>query len=269
MFYLDDRNFNSRLLIGTARYPALDDIVRSIECSGAEIATVSLRRSRVKEQDTSNFLKTLKSTGVNILPNTSGCFSQNEIITVSEMAREIFETNWIKLEAIGDDYTLFPDPVLLIESSKELVKRGFKVFPYTSPDIVVCRKLVEEAGLDILMPLAAPIGTGQGPVYIQDLERLRDRFPETTLIVDAGIGKPSHAAQIMEMGYDALLINTAIAQAVNPAEMALAFSLAITAGRKAHENGMIAPHNNARTSSPLIDQPFWHCENDNKTGITS
>lgn len=254
---IEEIEFTSRLILGTAGYPTLEDLLTSIRASKAEIVTVSLRRSRLNQKENSNFLKEIEKTGVKFLPNTSGCYALEDIITVSEMAREILQTNWIKLEAIGDDYTLFPDPILLVEAAGELIKRGFKVFPYTSPDVVVCQRLAD-AGCDVLMPLAAPIGSGQGVMYKQDLERIRAKFPKHTLIVDAGIGKPSHAASVMEMGYDAVMINTAIAKAGNPAAMAGSFAAAIEAGRTAFVSGMIAESTHAIASSPLIDRPFWH-----------
>ena len=257
MWTIGQKKIQSRLMLGSANYPRLEDLTGAITASGTNIVTVSLRRTRLEKKEQSAFLKEIEKTGVHFLPNTSGCFSLEEIITVSEMAREIFETDWVKLEAIGDDYTLFPDPVLLVQAAEELNRRGFTVFPYTSPDLVVCKKLVE-AGCDILMPLAAPIGSGQGPIYVQDLERLRQRFPDQTLIVDAGIGRPSHAAQVMELGYDGVLLNTAVAEAVNPPVMAGAFAKAIEAGREAYKAGMIAAQTDAKASSPLIDRPFWH-----------
>lgn len=259
MWQVAGQSLSSRLFLGSANYPSLKVLVEAIQAAKSDVVTVSLRRSRLKQGDQSSFFDALKKTQAHFLPNTSGCFSLSEIITVSEMAREIFETDWVKLEAIGDDYTLFPDPILLVEATKELISRGFKVFPYTSPDIVVCQKLAD-AGCDILMPLAAPIGSGQGPIYLQDLERIRERFPKHHLIVDAGIGKPSHAAQVMEMGYDGVLLNTAVAEARDPIAMARAFAQAIDAGFNAAQAGMVEAHRDAKPSSPLIDRPFWHSE---------
>ena len=257
MSLFEEENISSRLMLGSAGYPTLKSLIDSIQVSETNVVTVSLRRARAEDQENSTFLKEIEKTNVRFLPNTSGCFSLDDIITVSEMAREIFETNWVKLEAIGDDFTLFPDPLLLVQAAKELNNRGFKVFPYTSPDIVLCQHLAD-AGCDILMPLAAPIGSGQGPIYDQDLIRIRDKFPKHTLIVDAGIGKPSHAAQVMEWGYDGVLLNTAVSQAGDPALMASSFAKAIEAGRNAYQAGMIAQSDHAIASSPQIDQPFWH-----------
>lgn len=263
MWQVGEKQIKSRMMLGSAGYPTLNHLIHSIQKSKTEIVTVSLRRARIEDKNTSGFLKEIEKTGVNFLPNTSGCFSFNDIITVSEMAREIFETNWIKLEAIGDDFTLFPDPLLLVEAAKELNKRNFTVFPYTSPDIVVCQHLAD-AGCDIIMPLAAPIGSGQGPIYMQDLERLRHKFSKHTLIVDAGIGKPSHAAAVMELGYDGVLLNTAVAKSGNPAQMAQSFANAIEAGHHAYKSGLISESAHAIASSPLIDQPFWHQNNEDK-----
>ena len=257
MWNVGGRQLSSRLMLGSAKYPSLEQLVQAIKNAETNVVTISLRRSRLKDQAESQFIQEIANTGIHFLPNTSGCFSMDEIITVAEMAREIFSTNWVKVEAIGDDYTLYPDPMILVPVTAELIKRDFIVFPYTSPDLVICQKLVD-VGAQILMPLAAPIGTGLGPIYQYDLERLRDRFTEQTLIVDAGIGRPSHAAQVMEMGFDGVLLNTAVAEARDPVVMAGAFAGAIRAGYDAYRAGMIEPHSQARASSPMIDRPFWH-----------
>jgi thiazole synthase len=175
---------------------------------------------------------------------------------MAEMAREIFATNWIKLEVIGDDYNLQPDPVELIKAAKILNQRGFIVFPYCTDDLVICQRL-RDCGCEILMPWAAPIGSGRGVLNPYALETLRSRLPDVTLIVDAGIGKPSQAAYVMEMGFDAVLLNSAVALAADPVKMAGAFHDAVKAGRSAFEAGMMPERNMAHPSTALLDTPFW------------
>jgi thiazole synthase len=175
------------------------------------------------------------------------------------MAREIFNTNWIKLEVIGDEYNLQPDPFELVKAAELLIKKGFEVFPYCTDDLVLCQRLLDN-GCKILMPWAAPIGSGKGIINPYSLETLRQRLPDATLIVDAGIGKPSHAVQAMELGYDAVLLNTAVSLAKNPQQMAGAFRDAVRAGRSAYEAGMMLERNMAHSCTPIIDTPFWHHE---------
>jgi len=175
------------------------------------------------------------------------------------MAREIFQTHWIKLEVIGDDYNLQPDPFELVKAAETLVKKGFEVFPYCTDDLVLCQRLID-CGCRILMPWAAPIGSGKGLINPYALETLRMRLPEATLIVDAGISKPSHAVQAMELGFDAVLLNTAVSLAKHPVQMASAFRDAVIAGRTAFEAGMMFERNIAHPSTSLVDTPFWHQE---------
>lgn len=175
------------------------------------------------------------------------------------MAREIFQTNWIKLEVIGDEYNLQPDPFQLLEATKELVKRGFEVFPYCTDDLVLCQRLLD-AGCNILMPWGAPIGTGRGLTDPYALQTLRKRLPDVPMVIDAGLGLPSHATQAMEMGFDAVLLNTAIAQADNPVVMAEAFKEAVTAGRKAYKAGAMPQRDLAQPSTPVLGTPFWQQE---------
>ncbi len=176
------------------------------------------------------FFETLKQYAVPLLPNTAGCHTVQEVVTTAEMAREVFETDWIKLELIGDDYTLQPDPLGLVEAADQLIRAGFKVLPYCTEDLVVGRRLLD-VGCQALMPWGAPIGTGKGIVNPYGLRVLRDRLPDVPLIVDAGLGVPSHACQVMEWGFDGVLLNTAVSQAAAPARMAGAFAAAVTAGR--------------------------------------
>lgn len=253
---IDDTILASRLFLGTAGYPSPDILRRAIEASNPGLITVSLRRENSAGKG-QKFWDLIKDTGVPVLPNTAGCYGVDEAVTTAEMARELFETNWIKLEVIGDDYTLQPDPYGLIEAAEKLSAKGFTVFPYMTEDIVLAERLVQ-AGCKILMPWGAPIGSGRGLNNPYGLQLLRDRYPTQTLVVDAGIGAPSHAAAAMEMGYDAILLNTAVSKAGDPVEMAAAFARSIEAGRAAYLSGIIAPQESATASTPQIDKPFWH-----------
>lgn len=257
MWKLADKKLNSRLLIGSALYPSPDIMQQSIQASGSEVVTVSLRRQNAKQNGGEGFWDLLKALPLNILPNTAGCYSVKEAVTTAQMARELFDTRWIKLEVIGDDYNLQPDPFGLLEAAKELLSQGFEVFPYCTDDLVICQKLVE-AGCRILMPWGAPIGTGKGLLNPYALKTIRERLPEITLIVDAGIGLPSHAVKALELGYDGVLLNTAIAQASDPVKMAEAFKYSLFAGRAAYEAGAIQQRNLAQPSTPVLGTPFWH-----------
>lgn len=260
-FTIADKTFHSRLLIGSALYPSPEIMQQSIQASGAEIVTVALKRQSPGGGEPNAFWELIQSLGLQLLPNTAGCRNAKEAVTLANMAREIFNTNWIKLEVIGDDYTLQTDPIELVAAARELNQQGFTLLPYCSDDLVVCHKLIE-AGCNVLMPWGAPIGSGIGLANPFALETIRQRLPEATLIVDAGIGKPSHAAQAMEMGFDAVLLNSAIALAENPVTMASAFAQAIDAGRKAYASGMMPKRQMASASTPLCDTPFWHQDND-------
>jgi thiazole synthase len=178
-------------------------------------------------------------------------------VTTAELARELFGTPWIKLEVIGDDETLQPDVVALVEAAGILQRDGFEVFPYTTEDLSVANRLVD-AGCRVVMPWASPIGSGQGITNRNALETLRARLPDVTLIVDAGLGAPSHAAEAMELGYDGVLLNTAIAKANDPVGMARAFALAVEAGRTGYEAGLMPPRDFASPSTPVVGTPFWH-----------
>ena len=249
----------SRLFLGTAGYPSPHELGQSIEQAKPGMITVSLRRESAvgKGQD---FWNIIKSFDVPVLPNTAGCYGVDEALTTAQMAREVFETDRIKLEILGDDYTLQPDPYGLLEATEKLIKLGFEVFPYMTEDLVLAKRLVD-LGCDILMPWGAPIGSGRGLNNVFALQQLRDRFPDQTLVVDAGIGAPSHTAQAMEMGFDAVLLNTAVAKASDPPLMARAMGRAIKSGREAYLADIIAPQDMATPSTPLLDQPFWHQEN--------
>ena len=247
---------NSRLLLGTAGYPSLDILKQSIESSKPGLLTVSLRRESAAGNG-QNFWNTIKDFNIPVLPNTAGCHSAQEAITTAEMAREVFETDRVKLEVIGDDYSLQPDPYGLLEATEQLINKGFEVYPYMTDDLVLAQRLVD-LGCKILMPWGAPIGSGRGLNNPYALKQLRERFPDKTLIIDAGIGAPSHAAKAMEIGYDGILLNTAVAKAGDPVLMAKAFSQAIESGRNAYISGIIEEQKHATPSTPLLDQPFWH-----------
>ncbi len=241
----------SRLLLGTALYPSpaiLADAVRAADC---DIVTVSLRRESGRLREGQDFWGLIRDLGVRVLPNTAGCHSVKEAVTTAQMAREVFGTPWIKLEVIGDADTLQPDVFGLVEAAKILSAEGFEVFPYTTADLGVADRLLE-AGCRVLMPWGAPIGTGLGLNDVYALRSLRARFPDVPLVVDAGIGKPSHAAAAMELGYDAVLLNTAVAKAGDPVAMAGAFARAIEAGRAGYLAGPIEPRDMAAPSTPVM-----------------
>lgn len=256
MWTLAGKKLENRLLLGTAQYPSLHIMQQAILSANVEVITVSLRRQMAQTNAGEMFWQNIRSLNCHLLPNTAGCRNAQEAITIAEMAREIFQTNWVKLEVIGDDYNLQPDPFELVRAADTLIKKDFIVFPYCTDDLVLCKRLID-CGCEILMPWAAPIGTGKGILNVYALETLRQRFADITLIIDAGIGKPSHAVQAMELGFDGVLLNTAVALANNPVQMATAFSNAIAAGRTAYEAGVMQEKNLAQSSTPLIDTPFW------------
>lgn len=246
----------SRLFIGTALYPSPEIMRQAIIASGADVITVSLRRQAPTPTDGAAFWDYVKDLGKRLLPNTAGCRTAKEAIAIAQMAREVFDTTWIKLEVIGDDYTLQPDPFGLAEAARELIADGFTVFPYCTDDLVLCQRLVD-VGCELLMPWAAPIGSAQGVLNPFALRTLRRRLPDIPLIVDAGLGVPSHATQVMEIGYDGVLLNSAVALADDPIQMAHAFALAIQAGRLAYRAGPLPPRDLAYPSTPPLDMPFW------------
>jgi thiazole synthase len=254
---LADKTLSSRLLIGSALYPSPDIMQAAIKASEAEVVTVSLRRQDPSNGGGQDFWASLSELKLHLLPNTAGCHSSKEAITTAQMARELFDTNWIKLEVIGDEYNLQPDPFALLEATRELIQQGFEVFPYCTDDLVLCEKLAE-SGCRILMPWGAPIGTGKGLINPYALKTIRQRLPKLTLIVDAGIGSPSHASQALEMGYDGVLLNTAVANANHPVTMASAFKHALIAGRLGYEAGVMEERDLAKPSTPTLGTPFWH-----------
>lgn len=241
----------SRLLLGTAQYPSPTVLADAIRAAAVEVVTVSLRRESGASLAGQGFWRLIRELGVRVLPNTAGCHSVGEALTTAHMAREVFETDWIKLEVIGEDDTLQPDVFGLVEAAGILTGEGFRVFPYTTDDLVVADRLLS-AGCEVLMPWGAPIGSGQGLNNPFALRSLRAHFPDVPLVVDAGIGLPSHAAAAMEIGYDAILLNTAVAKAGDPAGMARAFAQAVEAGRAAFLADPMEPRDMAVPSTPVI-----------------
>jgi thiazole synthase len=256
MWNLGGKILTSRLILGTAGYPTLDLMKQSIRAAQVEVITVSIRRQGPKARDGEFFWNTIKSLNCHLLPNTAGCRDATSAIQTALLARELFDTSWIKLEVMGDDYNLQPDPFELIKAAKMLIREGFEIFPYCTDDLVLCQRLVD-LGCSILMPWASPIGSGKGVLNPYALETLRHRLPNITLIVDAGIGKPSHAVEIMEMGFDGVILNTAVSLATDPIRMAGAFHHAVIAGYDAFHAGLMLERNVAHPSTSLIDTPFW------------
>ncbi|MCW6507697.1 thiazole synthase [Lichenifustis flavocetrariae] len=252
---LYDKTFESRLLLGTALYPSPAIMAEAARASRAEILTVSLRRESAAQRTGQDFWALIRETGATVLPNTAGCHSVKEAVTTAQMAREVFNTSWIKLEVIGEADTLQPDVFGLVEAARILSEDGFAVFPYTTDDLVVAERLVE-AGCRVLMPWGAPIGSGRGLNNPYALRTMRAHFPDVPLIVDAGIGLPSHAAAAMELGYDAVLLNTAVAKAGDPVRMAQAFAKAIEAGRAAYEADPMEMRDMAAPSTPVLGKAF-------------
>jgi thiazole synthase len=255
MLQLYATTLTSRLLLGSARYPSPAVMAAAVKAARTEVVTVSLRRESGGERSGQGFWSLIRALGVRVLPNTAGCHTVKEAVTTAHMAREVFATSWIKLEVIGEDDTLQPDVFGLTEAARILCGEGFEVFPYTTEDLVVAERLLA-AGCRVLMPWGAPIGSGRGLNNPFGLAGLRAHFPEVPLIIDAGIGVPSHAARALELGFDAVLINTAIAQARDPVAMAAAFAAAVEAGEAARRAGPIEPRDFAAPSTPVIGTAF-------------
>lgn len=254
-FEIGGERLDSRFFLGTAGYPSPDALQRAIVASGARVVTVGLRRQLAAGGEAGEFFELVRASGARLLPNTAGCRTAREAVALAQMARELFGTSWIKLEVVGDEHTLQPDSFELVDAAAQLARDGFEVFPYCTDDLVVCRRLLD-SGCRILMPWGAPIGSGQGLLDPFALRTLRARLPGVPLVVDAGIGAPSDAAQAMQMGFDAVLLNSAVAQAHDPVRMARAFRLAIEAGRLGWEAGIMARQDMAVASTPVTGQPF-------------
>lgn len=242
-------------MLGTAQFPSPAILASAFRQSTASVATVSVRREAAGANAGEGFWRLVRDLGVDILPNTAGCYSASEAVTTAKMARELFETDWIKLEVIGHSDSLQPDPFGLVEAAATLCRDGFKVFPYTTEDLVLADRLLD-AGCEVLMPWGAPIGTGLGLLNPYGLRSLRAHYPDVPMIIDAGIGLPSQAAQAMEMGFDAVLLNTAVAKAGDPIGMATAFAKAVEAGKLACNAEPIEPRDMATASTPLIGKAF-------------
>ncbi|MBB2190672.1 thiazole synthase [Gluconacetobacter azotocaptans] len=242
---------SSRLMLGTAQYPSPEILADAVRAAQAGVVTVSLRRESAGLRAGQAFWSMIRDLGVPVLPNTAGCHTVKDAVTTAHMAREVFETDWIKLEVIGESDTLQPDMFALVEAARILTEDGFKVFPYMTEDLVGAERLLQ-AGCEVLMPWGAPIGSGKGLNNLFGLRALRAHFPDVPLVVDAGIGLPSHAAQAMELGYDAVLINTAVARAGDPAAMAGAFRLAVEAGRIARQADPMEERDMAVPSTPVL-----------------
>ena len=244
------REFGSRLIVGTGKYRSFQEMKRCHEVSGAEMVTVAVRRVNLTDRSKESLLDYIDRNRIFILPNTAGCYTADDAVRAAMLAREVGLSNWIKLEVIGDEKTLFPDNAGLLEATRVLVKEGFVVLPYTNDDVVNARKLID-AGAAAVMPLAAPIGSGLGVQNPTNLRILREMITEVPMIVDAGVGTASDAAIAMELGADGVLMNTAIAAAEDSGKMALAMKLAVESGRLAYESGRMAKKLYATASSPL------------------
>jgi thiazole synthase len=247
-FSLAGKEFHSRLIIGTGKYRTFDDMKAAHKASGAQMVTVAVNRVPL-DRKTESFLDHLQP-AMQILPNTAGCYDADHAIRTARLAREALDTDWIKLEVIGDQTTLLPDNEQTLEAAKVLVKEGFIVLPYFSDDLIMAKKLLD-AGCPAVMPLAAPIGSGMGVQNPSNLRIMREQLPDAMIIVDAGVGVPSDASLAMELGADAILMNTAIAESPNPEQMAAAMKLAVEAGRLAYLAGRMPKRLYASASSPI------------------
>ena len=225
MWKIANQKITSRFLLGTASYPSLEILKNAIIASESEIITVSLTRAKFDLKD-NIFYNILNELPCHLLPNTAGCYSAKEAINTAKLAREVFGTNWIKLEVIADDFTLKPNSLELVKATDYLLKDGFEVFPYCTDDINICKEMVQ-LGCTILMPMGSLIGSGQGILNKSNLLQIRDKFTDISLIIDAGIGRPSDAVEALEIGYDGVLLNSAVSGAIDPIKMAEAFKLAI------------------------------------------
>ncbi|MDI1350245.1 thiazole synthase [Aquabacterium sp.] len=262
---IGDTVLHSRFLLGTAGHPSPQALQDAIVASGSQVLTLGLKRTLAASAGAGHlgsdngFVQTIRDTaraqGAHLLPNTAGCRSAREAIALAHMARELLGTHWVKLEVVGDEQTLQPDPFELVDAARQLVADGFEVLPYCTDDLVSAQRLID-AGCRILMPWAAPIGSGLGLLNPWALRTLRARLPGITLIVDAGLGAPSHATAAMELGMDAVLLNSAVSQATDPVRMARAFRDAVTAGREGFRAGLMPTSDVAVATTPVGGQPF-------------
>jgi thiazole synthase len=245
-----DRTFRSRLIMGTGRYRSLDLMLRAMEASGTEMVTVAIRRINLAETQGETVLGMLREAGYALLPNTAGCFTARDAVLTAELGREALETDWVKLEVIGCHDTLLPDTEELLRAARELVQRGFTVLPYTTDDPVTARRL-RDAGCAAVMPLGAPIGSGMGIRNPYNLQIMREQLGDAPLLLDAGIGTASDAAQAMELGMDGVLLSSAVSDAMDPVAMARAMRLGVESGRLARCAGRIPRRLYAQASSPM------------------
>jgi thiazole synthase len=249
-FVIAGREFRSRLILGSGKYETFELMVKSLEAAGTDMVTVAVRRVNLSDRSKESLLDHIDLKQYHILPNTAGCYTADDAIRTAMLAREALDNNWIKLEVLGDEHTLFPDNQGLLEATRVLVKEGFIVLPYFNDDLIVARRLIE-AGAAAVMPLAAPIGSGLGIQNFTNLRILREQIQEVPLIVDAGVGTASDATLAMELGVDGILMNTGIAGARDPLAMAEAMNYAVRAGRLAYKAGRIAKKLYASASSPI------------------
>ena len=248
-FIIAGRTFRSRLIVGTGKYSSFAVMKQAHDASGADMVTVAVRRVNLLDRSKESLLDYIDTNKMFILPNTAGCYNADDAVRTARLGREAGLSNWVKLEVIGDERTLFPDNTALVDATRTLVNEGFVVLPYTSDDPVTCRKL-EDAGAAAVMPLGAPIGSGLGIQNLNNIRIIRE-FTRVPLILDAGVGTASDATIAMELGADAVLMNTAIAEATNPVQMAEAMNLAVQAGRLAYRAGRMARRMYASASSPV------------------
>jgi thiazole synthase len=253
---LYDVELASPLMLGTARFPSPAILGAAIQASGTQAVTVSLRREMGGDLAGQRFWSMIRELGVRVLPNTAGCHSVKEAVTTAHMAREVFATNWLKLEVVGGEALLEPDVFALVDAARILCADGFQVFPYTTEDLGVAERLLG-AGCRVLMPWGSPIGSARGLNNEFGLRALRAHFPEVPLVIDAGLGRPSHAAYALELGFDGVLVNTAVARAGDPVRMAGAFRLAVEAGVLAHNADLPEPRDWAQPSTPLFGRALF------------
>lgn len=249
-FIIAGREFRSRLILGSGKYESNDLMREALEASGTDMVTVAVRRVNITDRSKESLLDYIDTAKYHILPNTAACYTAEDAIRTAMLAREVLDNNWIKLEVIGDERTLFPDNAGLLEATRALVKEGFIVLPYMNDDLIAARRLID-AGAAAIMPLAAPIGSGLGIQNFTNLRILREQITEVPLIVDAGVGTASDATLAMELGFDGILMNTAIAGAKDAVRMARAMNYAVSAGRLAYQAGRIPRKLYASASSPV------------------
>jgi thiazole synthase len=252
-FKIADKTFSSRLFVGTGKYSSPSVMVKAHEASGAEVITVAVRRVNISDRSKESLLDYIDASKYFLLPNTAGCYTADEAIRTARLGREAGLSNWVKLEVIGDERTLFPDNEALIEATRVLVRDGFVVLPYTNDDPVACRKL-EDAGAAAVMPLGAPIGSGLGIQNANNIRIIRE-FSHVPVVVDAGVGTASDAALAMELGCDAVLLASSVSRAEDPAGMATAMRAAVEAGWAARQAGRIPRRLHAEASTPFEGRP--------------